>query len=104
MANHLVEKSGLSFWDVVTSPKARKFQLAAVGVILSAATGGLLPAPVAVWVILIINTMVAYGVFQVPNAGQTLVLQPAGTSPETADVVIETPASVEPMVRGNVVG
>jgi len=67
MANHVEVKTGLTFWDVMTSPKARKFQVALMGILLSAATMGLLPAPVAVWVILIINSLVAYGVFQWPN-------------------------------------
>jgi hypothetical protein len=68
MGSHEEVKTGLTFWDVMTSPKARKFQVAMLGILLSAATGGLLPAPVAVWVILIINGLVAYGVFQLPNA------------------------------------
>lgn len=59
--------TGLTFWDVLTSPRARKFQVAVLGILLSAATGGLLPPDIAVWVILIINTLVAYGVFQIPN-------------------------------------
>lgn len=67
MGSHEEAKTGLTFWDVVTSPKARKFQVALMGILLSAATMGLLPAPVAVWVILIINSLVAYGVFQWPN-------------------------------------
>lgn len=104
MGKRAIEKTGLTLWDVLTSPKARKVQVAIVGILLSAATGGLLPPDIAIWVILVINTMVAYGVFQIPNSPQTLVLQPAGTAPEEADVVIETPVAVEPMVRGDVVG
>ena len=96
---------GLTFWDVFTSPKARKFQVALVGILLSAATGGLLPPDIAVWVILVINGLVAAGVFVLPNKPQTLVLSPTGTSPEDADVVIEVAApEVEPEFRGDVTG
>jgi hypothetical protein len=80
---------GLSIWNVLTSPKARKFQLALVGLLLSAATGGLLPPDVAVWVILSINTLTAYGVFQIPNK----------TSTPTTEVT-----EIRAMVRGDVVG
>jgi hypothetical protein len=95
----------LTLWNVLTSPKARKFQVAVVGILLSAATGGLLPPDVAVWIILIINTLVAYGVFSLPNKPQTLVVAPAGTAPEKVDRVIETPEPVvEAMIRGDVRG
>ena len=67
MGSHATPKTGMTFWDVMTSPKARKFQIAVLGILLSAATGGLIPAPFSVWIILGINTMVAYGVFQIPN-------------------------------------
>lgn len=83
-----------NFWKTVTSPAARKFQVAIVGVLLSAATAGLLPAAVSVWVILVINAFVAAGVFTLPNTPQKLVVQPAGTDPEKADIVVEAPAEV----------
>ena len=67
MGSHEEVKTGLTFWDVVTSAKGRKVQVAILGILLSAATGGLLPPDVAVWVILVINGLSAYGVYQVPN-------------------------------------
>lgn len=73
-----------SFWAVVSSPQARKFQIVVFGILLSAATMGLFPPAVAVWVVLIVNSLSAAGVYVVPNA-------PA-------------PVSSTPMVRGNVVG
>lgn len=94
-----------SWVQIFTSAKSRKFQVAVIGILLSAATGGLLPPDVAVWVILIINTLVAYGVFTLPNKPQTLVVAPAGTAPDKVDVVIETPEpKVEAMIRGDVKG
>lgn len=57
-----------SFWEVVTSPQARKLQVAVVGIILSAVTMGLFPPAIAVWITLIVNGLVAAGVFAVPNA------------------------------------
>lgn len=96
-------------WRMISSPLARKFQLALVGLLLSAATGGLLPAPVAVWVILGVNALTAAGVFVIPN-GPSAVLPAAPKDPQisasTPDVpVVEAPAVVvEPFDRGSAVG
>lgn len=70
MGKRSAEEVSDSFWAIVTSPRARKFQVVVLGIILSAATMGLLPAPVAIWVILIVNSLTAAGVFVVPNAGK----------------------------------
>lgn len=96
MGKYEAESNGSGFWAIVTSPQARKFQVAVVGILLSAASGGLLPPDVAIWVILVINGFVAAGVFALPNSPQKLILQPEGTTPEPADIVVEVPKDDEP--------
>lgn len=77
-------------WRILSSPQCRKAQVAILALILSAATGGLLPPDVAVWVIMGINALTAAGVFVVPNTC-TPILEP----------VVEAPVEI---YRGNTVG
>lgn len=66
MAKH-VTSGGESFWTVVTSARARKFQVAAVGVLLSLVTAGLIPPDIGIWITTIVSSLVAAGVFALPN-------------------------------------
>jgi len=105
MGRYEEERAKKNPFAIFYAPEFRKFQTVVIGVLLAAATAGLLPAAVSVWVLLVIGVLVSAGVYQIPNAGQKLILQPAGTSPETPDVVIETPEpKVEEMIRGDVKG
>lgn len=105
MGRYEQEREKKNPFAIFYSPEYRKFQTVIIGVLVAAATAGLLPATVAVWIMLVVSVLTAAGVYQVPNAAQALVLQPAGTSAEVADIVIETPEPVvEAMIRGDVRG
>jgi hypothetical protein len=105
MATYEEERAKKNPFAIFYSAEYRKFQAVVLGVLLSAATMGLLPAAVSMWVLLVIGVLTSVGVYQVPNAAQRLVLQPAGTSPVAPDIVIETPEpKAEAMIRGDVVG
>jgi hypothetical protein len=92
-------------WNMLTSPEARKFQVAILCFLLSAATGGMLPPDIAIWVILGINALTAAGIFVVPNTSTAVLAKPVEPVPAAA------PAAAEPKhvattesFRGNVVG
>lgn len=80
-----------SFIAIFYTKEYRKFQAVVIGIALSAATAGLLPAAVATWVLLVVGVLTAAGVYVVPNSPQKLILQPEGTTPEAPDVVVEVP-------------
>lgn len=89
MADHEAQATPGGFWAVITSPQARKAQVAIVGVLLSLVTAGLIPPDIGVWITTIVSALVAAGVFATPNLPQKLILQPQGTTPKAADVVVE---------------
>lgn len=96
-----------SFFAIFYTAEYRKFQAVLIGIALAAATQGLLPAAYATWVLLIVGVLTATGVYSVPNSPQKLILQPQGTTPKAADVVVEIPKEVapEPMIfAGDVKG
>lgn len=105
MGRYEEERTKKNPFAIFYSAEYRKFQAVVLGVLLSAATMGLVPPVAATWILLVIGVLTSVGVYQVPNAGQKLVLQPAGTSPTAPDIVIETPEpKVESMIRGDVKG
>ena len=88
------------------SAEYRKFQAVLIGVLLAAATQGLLPAAIATWTLLVVGVLTAAGVYVVPNNPQKLILQPAGTAPRAPDVVVEvaTETADTDSYRGDVRG
>jgi hypothetical protein len=97
---------------MLTSPEARKFQVALLCFLLSAATGGLLPPDIAIWVIVGINALTAAGVFVIPNTNLPVLAKPAVppapdtpvSSPEGVTVVEAPAVVVEPFDKGDVRG
>lgn len=89
MAEHIAPRN--SFWSVITSPEARKAQVAIVGVLLALITAGLIPADIGIWVNTIVGALVAAGVFTIPNAVST---------PEVAPSVASEPVPFAGDVKG----
>jgi uncharacterized membrane protein len=92
-------------FSIFYSPEFRKFQMIVIGVLVAAATAGLLPATVSVWVLLIVSVLTSVGVYKVPNKPTEVYVQPLGTPLEKADVVVNTPEpKVDTIIRGDVKG
>ncbi len=105
MGRYAAEREKKNPFAILYSPEFRKFQTVVLGVLLGAATMGLLPATVSVWVLLVIGVLVSAGVYKIPNKPTELFIQPEGTPLEKADVIINTPEpQAAPMIRGDVVG
>lgn len=82
MADHRAPSN--NFWATITSPEARKAQVAIAGVLLSLVSAGLIPPDIGIWITTIITALVAAGVFTVPNA-----IPVTETAPEPKPVVEE---------------
>lgn len=67
MSKHVEVSTNKGFWATISSPEARKAQLAVVGVIISLATAGLIPPDIGIWVTTIVASLTAAGVYAVPN-------------------------------------
>ena len=74
-------------WRILTSPMARKCQMAIIALIVSAAAAGLFPPAVALWINLVVSALTVAGIYVVPNS-QTAILEPAKP-------VIPAPAPIE---------
>lgn len=70
MGRHEVGKTNTNLFAIFYSPEYRKFQTVVIGILVAAATAGLLPATVAVWVMLIVSVLTGAGVYTVPNVVQ----------------------------------
>ena len=92
-------------WRILTSPQARKCQVAIIALIASAAAAGLFPAAIAIWINLAVTALSVAGIYVVPNSN-TAVLEPTKKAelivPEQPVVVQEQP--VQAMYRGDVRG
>lgn len=105
MGRYAAEKEKKNPFAIFYSPEFRKFQTIILGILLAAATAGLLPATVSVWVLLVISVLVSVGVYKVPDKPTEVFVQPAGTPLETADVIVNTPEpEADSMIRGDVKG
>lgn len=67
MGRYAAEKEKKNPFAIFYSPEYRKFQTVVIGVLLAAATQGLLPVAYATWVFLVVGVLTATGVYAVPN-------------------------------------
>lgn len=63
-------------WRILSSPLARKCQVAIIALIVSAASAGLFPPAVALWINLVVSALSVAGIYVVPNT-QHAILEPA---------------------------
>lgn len=66
-------------WRILTSPQARKLQLALFGFVAAAVSAGLFPPSIALWISLGLSALTAAGVYVVPNT-DAAVLPPEARS------------------------
>jgi len=105
MGRYAAERAKKNPFAIFYSPEFRKAQAIILGILLAAATAGLLPPTISVWVLLVIGVLTSVGVYKVPNKPTEVFVQPVGTPLETAEVIVNTPEPVtESMIRGDVKG
>lgn len=83
MGRYEAETTRSNPFSIFYSPEARKFQTVVIGVLVAAATAGLLPAAIATWVLLVVGVLTATGVYVVPNK-----------TPEATPVATSAPVTV----------
>lgn len=74
-------------WRILTSPQARKAQVAIIALIASAAAAGLFPPAIALWINLVVSALSVAGIYVVPNTNQAI-LEPV--KPVVAPVPVES--------------
>jgi hypothetical protein len=85
-------------WRILTSPLARKCQVAIIALIVSAAAAGLFPPAVALWINLVVSALSVAGIYVVPNSNNAI-LEPKKIEPVVtpeAPVVVTAAHRAEP--------
>lgn len=59
-------------WRLLTSPQARKAQIAIIAFVAAAASAGLFPPAVAVWVNIAVSALTVAGVYAIPNTDKPI--------------------------------
>jgi hypothetical protein len=78
-------------WRILTSPQARKAQVAIIALIASAAAAGLFPPAIALWIQLAVSALSVAGIYVVPNT-KTAILEPEPVVALTPSPVITNPS------------
>lgn len=88
-------------WRLLTSPQARKAQIAIIAFVAAAASAGLFPPSIAIWINIGVSALTVAGVYVVPNTN-TPILEPAKPAPVVELTVPEQ--KVETIYHGDVKG